>query len=207
VTIPEGLRNTEIDAIISGRLSTVEPGMFERVTVGHEGYLFPETYHVSELFTAEQFATLMENTFAEKIASLTAAFDASLRSQKDIVIMASILEREADSEESMKMIAGILWKRIDTGMPLQVDASFSYLLDKSSKEVTLDDLKIDSPYNTYAYKGLPPTPMNNPGLRAIAAALSPTPSPYFYYLTGSDGAFHYARTLTEHAENRARYLD
>lgn len=207
VTIPEGLRNAEIDAIVSERLPEVEPGMFERAAEDREGYLFPETYHVSETFTAEQMVALMEKTFADKIATLDTVFDASVRAREDVIIMASILEREADSEESMKLVSGILWKRFDQGMPLQVDASFVYLLGKTSEEVTQDDLKIDSLYNTYRYKGLPPTPINNPGLAAITAALSPTESPYLYYLTGSDDVFYYAKTLKEHIENKKRYLE
>lgn len=206
VTIPEGLRNAEIDAIVSGALANVAPGAFASAALGKEGHLFPETYHVSEIFTAEQMVALMEHTFADTIAPLKVAFDGSARSADGIIIMASILEREADNEESMKLVSDVLWKRLDQGMPLQVDASFAYLLGKTSADVTLDDLKIDSPYNTYKYKGLPPTPLNNPGLTAINAALSPTPSPYFYYLTGSDGTFHYAKTFEEHKANKARYL-
>lgn len=207
VTIPEGLRNAEIDVIVSDALRNVVPGAFESAAFGKEGLLFPETYHVSETFTAEQMVALMEKTFADKIAPLQAAFDASARSIDDNIIMASILEREADSEETMRLVSSILWKRLDREMPLQVDASFAYLLGKTSAEVTLDDLKIDSPYNTYKYRGLPPTPLNNPGSQAIEAALSPTPSPYLYYLTDSDGIFHYAKTFEEHVKNKKRYLD
>lgn len=207
VTIPEGLRNAEIDEIVSRTLPGIAPGAFDTVAAGREGRLFPETYHVPETFTVEELVALMEETHEEKLAALSAAFDASTRSREDVVVMASILEREADSDESMQIVSDILWKRLNQGMPLQVDASFAYLFGKQSKDVTLDDLKTDSPYNTYKYQGLPPTPINNPGLQAIEAALSPTPSQYLYYLTAPDGTFHYARTFEEHKKNKALYLD
>ncbi len=207
ITIPEGLRNAQIDALVSAQLSTITPGAFERATAGKEGYLFPDTYYVPETFTAEQFVTLMEDTFKQKIMGLATPSDSPTRSVPDIITMASILEREGNNEESMRRIAGILWKRLDHDMPLQVDASFSYLFNKASSKVTVDDLKTDSPYNTYKYKGLPPTPLNNPGLTALTAALSPTESPFLYYLTAPDGTFHYARTYQEHKKNATRYLD
>ncbi|MBI4087198.1 endolytic transglycosylase MltG [Candidatus Kaiserbacteria bacterium] len=207
ITIPEGMRNGDIDKIVTSQLPAIPPGAFERAAADAEGYLFPETYHVPEIFTAEQLVDMMKETFAEKTAPLADTFAASTRTREEIIIMASILEREADSEESMRIISGILWKRFDKGMPLQVDASFAYLLGKKSEEVTVDDLALDSPYNTYKYWGLPPTPLNNPGLQAIKAALSPTPSPYLYYLTDAEGAFHYAKTFEEHKKNKQLFLE
>ncbi len=92
------------------------------------------------------------------------------------------------------------------GMPLQADASIEYILDKPLKELTPDDLKIDSPYNTYTNRGLPPTPIGNPGIEAIKAVLNPTPSQYVFYITDNEGVFHYAVTYDEHKENIAKYL-
>ena len=207
LTIFEGLRNEEIDMLVSAQFHSIPKGAFIAAAEGKEGYLFPDTYHVPETLTAEQLVALMEETFAEKLAPLEEAIENSERAKSDLVIMASILEREADNGDSLPLVAGILWKRLALGMPLQVDASFSYLLGKTSVEVTQADLALDSPYNTYRYKGLPPTPLNNPGLVAIEAALFPAESPYLYYLTGRDGAFHYARTFTDHKKNKARYLD
>ncbi len=207
VTIPEGLRNAQIDDILVERLPSIEDDAFLALAGPYEGYLFPETYHIPETYTARQFLELMAETFTASIESLREEIEASSRTLEEIVTMASILEREADTEESMKLVSGILWSRLDLGMPLQVDASFSYLLGKTSAEVTLDDLTIDSPYNTYRYTGLPPTPLNNPGLQSIEAALWPTASPYLYYLTAPDGTFYYARTFAEHKENIRRYLE
>ncbi len=90
-------------------------------------------------------------------------------------------------------------------MPLQVDAVFGYIFGKPTFHPTFEDLEIDSPYNTYKYRGLPPGPIGNPGLNAIKAALDPEPSPYLYYLTGKDGTMHYARTFEQHIDNR-KYL-
>lgn len=207
ITIPEGLRNAEIDAIVHEALPRSIPGAFAAAAQGKEGYLFPDTYHLPETAAVEEIVLLMEETFDERLAVIAPLFASSTRSKTAIITMASILEREANDVESMSLVAGILWKRLDAGIPLQVDASFSYLLGKESKEVTEDDLRIDSPYNTYRYQGLPPTPLNNPGLAAITAALSPAGSPYFYYLTDPDGVFHYARTYKEHLENKRQYLD
>ena len=92
------------------------------------------------------------------------------------------------------------------GMALQADASIEYVLDKPLSELTSEDLKIDSPYNTYLYTGLPPTPIGNPGLQAIMAVLEPTESDYFYYITDEDGVFHYAQTFNQHKSNIAKYL-
>jgi UPF0755 protein len=91
-------------------------------------------------------------------------------------------------------------------MPLQVDATFKYINGKTSKELTVDDLKINSPYNTYLYKGLPPTPISNPGLGSIEAAIHPATSTYLYFLTGDDGIMHYAKTFEEHVANKQKYL-
>jgi len=122
------------------------------------------------------------------------------------LVLASIIEREADSVESKKMVAGILKNRMSINMPLQTDASMEYILDKPLSELTPEDLKKESPYNTYLNFGLPPTPIGNPGLDAILAVLEPTPSDYYYYITGNDGEFYYAKTYAEHLQNIEKYL-
>jgi len=101
---------------------------------------------------------------------------------EEIIIMASLIEGEAHTQEDREIISGILWKRLKLGLPLQVDASFAYVNGKTTKELTTDDLKIDSPFNTYLYKGLPPTPISNPGLESIKAAIHPLATPYLYFL-------------------------
>ena len=127
-------------------------------------------------------------------------------SEHDVVILASIIEREANSTTSMKLVSGILQNRLALDMALQVDASMEYILEKPLKELTAEDLKIDTPYNTYLYRGLPPTAIGNPGLDAIMAVLEPTPSEYMFYITGTDGEFYYAKNFDEHRLNIAKYL-
>ena len=104
------------------------------------------------------------------------------------------------------MVSGILWKRFDEGMGLGVDAAIRYILDKPTAVLTRVDLEVDSPYNLRKYRGLPPGPIANPGIRSIEAALRPQASDYYYYLHGTDGVIRYAVTNDEHNENKARYL-
>lgn len=206
ITIPEGMKGDQIDAIVDAAL----PQKSEVVTASaydeHIGYLFPDTYFVPEEFTELEFIELMQKTFSEKTAGLLSNRGTSTLSDSDVIILASILEREANSKESMRIVAGILLKRLSINMPLQVDATLDYLLDKESSELTLEDLEIDSPYNTYLHRGLPPTPIANPGLTAIEAVLSPLESTHLYYLTAPDGTFYYADTFEEHKLNKERYL-
>jgi UPF0755 protein len=171
-----------------------------------EGTLYPETYYIPKSFTADELLTLMTKTFTEKTADLTDKISASNLSQKEILVLASILEREANSPESMKMVSDILQRRLAEGMPLQADASIEYVLNKPLKELTPDDLKVDSPYNTYTNRGLPPTPIGNPGREAILAVLEPSPNSFVFYITDNEGVFHYAVTYDEHRANIAKYL-
>ena len=120
--------------------------------------------------------------------------------------MASILEEEARSFEDKQIVAGILWKRLDNDMALQVDAPFVYLLGKGSADLTLDDLKTDSPYNTYLYRGLTPTPISNPGLESLRAAVEPIASEHLFYLSDADGVMHYAEDFEQHKRNKELYL-
>ena len=120
--------------------------------------------------------------------------------------MASLIEKEASGEKDRNIVSGILWKRIEKGIPLQVDAPFLYILGKESSELTKSDLSINSPFNTYKYKGLTPSPIGNPGLDSIKAAINPEDSPYLYYLHDAEGNIHYARTYSEHQKNIRTYL-
>jgi len=132
-------------------------------------------------------------------------------SEYEALILASIIEREANDEESMKMVSGILQNRLKIGMALQADASIEYTIGTPLNELPPGQLaselrETESPYNTYLNTGLTPTPIGNPGLMAIKAALNPTPSDNFFYITGNDGEFYYAETLKGHNQNIARYL-
>jgi len=172
----------------------------------YEGKLFPETYFIPETFSDEALLALMLQTFDTKTATLQAQVAASSLSLDEIIVLASIVEREANNLESKRLVASVLLNRIEIGMALQADASIEYILDKPLAALTPDDLKIDSPYNTYLYTGLPPTPIGNPGLEAIMAVLEPAESDYFYYITDNDGVFHFAETYNQHLNNIERYL-
>lgn len=206
LTIPEGSSVKGIAAIAAATLDNFDTATFLELSIGQEGYLFPETYLIPESYTATELYTLLNDTFSEQVQSLEPDLSAHSLTLTDIVILASIIEREANSVESMRMVSGILQERLRIGMALQVDASMEYVLEKPLKELTAEDLRQESAYNTYLNPGLPPTPIGNPGLESIKAVLYPTSSDYLFYITGSDGNFYYARTFDEHRLNIARYL-
>ncbi len=205
ITIPEGWDNKEIADYLEKNLVSFNKNEFLKIVKDKEGYLFPDTYFIANTTRPRTIVNLMESTFDSKIKSVT-GLATSTRSLHEILTMASILEGEALTTVDRKLVAGILYRRMEIGMPLQVDATFSYVNGKSTFELTLDDLKIDSPYNTYKYKGLPPTPINNPGLDSINAALYPTKTKYLYFLTSKSGKMHYARTFEEHKKNKQLHL-
>lgn len=172
-----------------------------------EGFLFPDTYFISRHTKPETMVSIMLENFEKKINSaLKEKIAKSGRNFFEVLTMASILEKEAATERDRKLVSGILWKRIKNNMLLQTDASLYYITNKVSADLTQEDLKIDSPYNTYLYKGLPIGPISNPGLASIEAALSPEESPYLYYLSDKDGKMRYSVTYQEHLANKKKYL-
>ena len=205
ITVPEGWDVFEIANHLEKSLKSFNKQDFLTLAINKEGYLFPDTYFLPDTARPKSVLNLMLGTFDEKIKSVS-GLATSTKSLNEILTMASIIEAEALDKESRRIISGILWKRIQIGMPLQVDATFSYVNGESTFQLSLDDLKIDSPYNTYKYKGLPPGPINNPGIDAIEAALYPKTSKYLYFLTGHDGKMYYGRTFEEHKRNKAKYL-
>lgn len=206
LTIPEGLDGEGMYPIIIDELPHLENELNPSTLDEHIGFLFPDTYFVNTTATTGELITLMRDTYTEKTTHLTSEIESSILTEEGIITLASIVEREANTEESMRTVAGILWSRIALGMALQVDATFEFLLGKTSAELTIEDLKMDSPYNTYTNRGLPPTPIANPGLTAIEAVLNPIETEYLYYLTGNDGEFYYAETFDGHKRNKERYL-
>lgn len=206
LTIPEGSSNKEIAKIAEKNLAQFNQEKFLTQAKDHEGHLFPETYFFLSTANETDVLEMMRTQFDKKIASLEKDIEDSGHTLSEIIIMASILEKEARTEVDQKMVSGILWKRISIKMALQVDAPFLYMLGKTSAELTQADLKRDSPYNTYTRRGLPAGPIGNPGLMAIRAALYPAESPYLYYLSDNDGGMHYAKTFEEHKANKAKYL-
>jgi len=206
VTIPEGSTLADFDKIISDALPRIESGDISKAAEGKEGALFPDTYFMEESSTAEEVVALLRETFTTRLAPLEESIAASGFTQEEVIILASLVEREANDEESMKIVSGILQNRLAMNMPLQVDATFDYVYDKESSELTLDDLQSNHPFNTYRNRGLPPSPIASPSMRAIEAVLFPIDTAYVYYLTDDEGIFHYAETFDEHKVHKARYL-
>ncbi len=206
VTIPEGLTVLEIASILHSNIPNFNTPQFIAKALPYEGFLFPDTYYFLPTTKADVVISVMRSTLTKKLEPYDAEIVRSGRTFKEIIIMASLLEEEARTTESRKMISGILWKRLDIGMPLQVDAVFPYIIGKNTYEVSLTDLAFDSPYNTYKYKGLPRGPITNPSLDSILAALRPTNSSYLYYLSNLSGKMYYAVTFEQHVENKRLYL-
>jgi UPF0755 protein len=206
ITFPEGDTSREMAERVAAVFSDISTEEFRKEARHYEGYLFPDTYLFMPYTSSAAIVEKMRNTFTEKTSSLAEQVSASGRSWSDTVIMASILEKEARTPESRRMISGILWNRIKLGMPLQVDAVFGYIFDTDTYSPSFADLKVDSPYNTYMHRGLPPGPISNPGLDSIIAALNPAQTSYLYYLTGSDDKMHYATTYAGHQANQRTYL-
>lgn len=213
VTIPEGWRAEEIsDAFKQALGESFDAESFTKLAKAQEGYLFPDTYLVTLTATPEDVLTLLTRTFAKKIATLPEVPRGEQRPSTNVMILASIVERESKTPEDRKIVAGILWKRLDNSFPLQVDATLQYAKGYNIQKKTwwspptAEDKKINSPFNTYKYPGLPPHPISNPGLEAIRAALFPTKTEYLYYLSEDDGTMHYAKTLEGHNANIATYL-
>lgn len=202
VTIPEGLNSREIGELLKERLGSFDSERFRALAEAEEGYLFPETYYLLPGTDPSSAVRLMKGTFAEKVGPIEEKIRASGKSVHEVVTMASIIEREARKPETRRIISDILWRRIDLGMPLQVDAVFGYILGKSGYAPNFDDLKVVSPYNTYLNRGLPPGPIANPGLDSILAAIEPKANDWLYYLTGADGVMYYAKTFEKHVANR-----
>lgn len=187
-------------------LNDFDSELFVQHARSYEGFLFPDTYYVPYTYTANDLITLLFETYHNEVTSIM-ELNATDLSEYEIITLASLIEREGNSEESMRMIAGILSNRLALGMPLQLDASMEYVIDKPLNELTPEDLTVDSPYNTYLNRGLPPTPIGNPGMQSIKAVLDPIPSDFLYYITGNDGNFYYAKTYEEHVANIETYLN
>ena len=211
ITLLEGWRVEEIALKLAQELAIPEA---EFLKVAREGYMFPDTYLLPRDATASGVVAVFEKNFADRV---TAEIRQSIEDQDltfaEGVILASIVEREGQTESDRPVIAGILLNRIHLGMPLQADATLQYALgyqpaEKSWWKKTLynEDKEVNSPFNTYAHVGLPPAPISNPGLAALTAVASPTETDYLYYLHDGDGVAHYAATLDEHNTNVSRYL-
>lgn len=178
---------------------------------GLEGYLFPDTYRFRSDANAATVAETMVLTLKRRLAENNIAIPRNLIFEggltfHEMITLASIVEREVRSPEDMKIVAGIFYTRMKIGMALQADSTVNYVTGKSDSAVSLEDSRVDSPYNTYQNLGLPPGPISNPGMNAILAVLNPTDSDYLYFLTTDEGEVIYAKTFDEHVSNKYQYL-
>ncbi|MFA4954260.1 MAG: endolytic transglycosylase MltG [Patescibacteria group bacterium] len=167
-----------------------------------EGYLFPNTYRVWRDQLPEALIRKQLDEFGKQTAAMRDAAQKQGKNFRDVLILASIVEKEATDASDKKIVAGILSNRLRIGMALQTDSTINYVIQAGRARATLKDLELVSPYNTYKNKGLPPAPICNPGHDALDAALNPAKTDYLYYLHDADGKSYYAKTLEEHKRNR-----
>ena len=209
VIIPEGLRKEEIAEIVQNKLAWSDDEKKEFLENAREGYLFPDTYLFNLDFSGKEVAQRMTNNFNEKVAPLFIKAKENNIRNDTLIVLASLLQREAASEKEMPLIAGIIWNRWLKNMRLEIDATVQYALGREGNwwpKISSKDYRVNSPYNTYLHKGRPPTPICNPGLAAIEAVIYPKETEYFYYLHDSKGQIHLAKTYKEHLENINKYL-
>jgi UPF0755 protein len=209
ITIPEGTSAYGIAQMLEEQVPQFDGDAFYEIASQKEGRLFPDTYFITPGSDPSDVVRMMEENFRRQtsqgnIALAVAAFG---RSFQEVVVMASLLEKEANNSRDRRIIAGILWNRIKNDMPLQVDAIFPYIIGKNSFNITRAELQTDNPYNTYINKGLPPGAITNPGLEAILDAVTPIYTDYVYYLSDRSGRMYYSVTYDQHLQNKAKYID
>ena len=206
VTIPEGFSTNQIkerlekQGVISGdafdkALKEVSDFYYYTPNGNFDGYLFPDTYHFVKGENGKSVINKFLNRFMQKFPK------EQFEDKKyfyNRLILASIIEKEAGNKKEMPLVASVFQNRLDKGMKLQSCATVVYLFNFERDYLYYKDLEIDSPYNTYKYKGLPPTPIVNPGEESIKASLDPAKTNYFYFVLGSNGKHHFSKTYDEH---------
>jgi UPF0755 protein len=214
ITIVEGLRREQIAFQVEKELS-INSGDFLTASFGKEGWLFPDSYLVPMGTSAEKLVEMMLANFDKKTASLK-VLPKSQYSFDQLVIIASLVEREAKTNSDRRLVAGIIKKRLINNWPLQIDASSQYAKATVSCQGVVDcrwwpslgsvDLEVNSPYNTYLNKGLPPGPICNPSFSSLEAVFNSVDSDYWFYLSDSSGKIHFSETYEEHKDKISKYL-
>ena len=204
ITFPEGRTIAEMAAIYEER-GFGPASDFREAAGDREGYLFPSTYRLPRNASARALVALMVQSFEKAFdQDLRAAASALGMSEREAVTMASLVEEEAQKPEERPIISAVYHNRLKIGMGLQCDATVIYALQRAGRwngNITKADLSMDSPYNTYRYRGLPPGPIANPGRASLEAAVKPADVPYLYYVSRNDGSHAFATTLEEHNRN------
>jgi len=196
VTIPEGFTVKQIEE----RLGLKLPG--ENL----EGFLFPDTYQFPPRVSGAEVVKKMRDNFDKKFTPYRNEVSGAGLTPFEIITMASLLEKEVKTKEDKELVSGILWKRLENKIPLQVDATIIYITGQKTTKISKEETQIDSPYNTYKYLGLPKGPICNPGLESILAAIYPKDSDYWYYLSTPEGETTFSKTLEEHNYAKSKYL-
>ena len=205
ITIPEGWNLRDIAWYFENKGMFQAEELYEMTEL--EGYLFPDTYEISRGASLEEIIKKMTDNFNKKLTpELREDIQKQGKTVSEIVIIASLLEKEIQTLEDKKMVAGVLLNRLQIEMPLQVDATITYITKKQTTKISKEETQIDSPYNTYRYTGLPLGPICNPGMESIKAAIYPQPNSYWYYLSTPEGETIFSKTLEEHNIAKAKYL-
>jgi len=218
VLLPEGATVAELARVLeSERLASssairhiaADPAFLSTLGIeapSLEGYLFPDTYQFVRGMTPEEMLTRMVQRLRAKTgADITARAAARGLTVHQLLTLASIIEREAVERDEMRKISAVFWNRLKLRMPLQADPTVQYATGKERRALTRADLRVDHPYNTYRYPGLPPGPIASPGLAAIEATLDPAPVNYLYFVAMDDTHHHFSATIAEHNAAVARY--
>ncbi len=219
LTFIEGWRREQMAGYLAQEFDQQFGIEFLRLTEGKEGRLFPDTYYVGTDITPDELVSVMLQAFDTKLnQERLDAIQAQGLTLEQLLIFASMVEREVITSSDRQIVAGILLKRWQNGWPLEVDATVQYVMGDNAcndlatdcvwwpQSITAADLAIDSPYNTRRYGGLPPTPIANPGIASIDAMLYPVMTQYWFYLSDKNGTTHFAENLDQHNQNIARYL-
>jgi UPF0755 protein len=214
LTIVEGLRSEQVAFQVEEELS-IDSGDFLAASLGKEGRLFPDSYLVPIGASAEKLVEMMLANFDKKTAGLK-VLPQSQYSFDQLVVIASLVEREAKTTNDRRLVAGIIKKRLANDWPLQIDASSQYAKATANCRSVADcrwwpavgsvDLETNSPYNTYLNKGLPPGPICNPSFSSLEAAFNHLDSDYWFYVSDSSGKIHFSKTYEEHQDNISKYL-
>ncbi len=205
VRIPEGANTKEMAHVYDRLLQRFDAEKFLAKAQPQEGYLFPDTYFFLPNATEDMVIETMRQNFDTRVAAIREEIDAFGEPFEDIVILASIIEKEARNSDDRRKISSVLWNRLERDMALQVDVTFLYTIGKGTFDLTKEDLASESPYNTYINKGLPPTAIGSPSLDALLAAVQPADTDYLFFMADLSGVTHFCKTHACHTANKARY--
>lgn len=214
ITIPEGQRADQVADTLANKLPTYDSS-WRQTLRNNEGYIFPDTYLIPKNADINLVISIMKGNFEKKFETINLQ---KTETKKDLVTIASLIEREAKHPQDRPLVASVIRNRLDIGMKLDIDATVQYAIGSIKcnakqpgtcewwpKHLTSDDLAINSLYNTYKNQGLPPTPIANPGLESLKAAANPSRTNYLYYISDKNGNNHYAETLQQHNLNIQKY--